>query len=123
MNVSNLCKTAIIAAMLGTGAVATAGNAQAQASFRFDYSDYDRYDRNGRYTTRECNRFGDCYTVTCNRAGRNCYRSNYYRSGYDNYRPGRYYVCDRFNRCAYTPYPRTYYQRNPRAGFSFGFSF
>lgn len=122
MKIMKLWKTAAIAALVGVGSLAAANSADAQARFRFDYN-------SGPSSYRECNRFGDCYTVTCNRNGRNCYRSNYYRSnnyygsGYNNYRPGRYWVCDRRNRCAYAPYPRSYYQRYPRAGFSFGFSF
>ena len=114
MKTSNLWKTATIAALLGLGTLATSGSAEAQPRYRYDYYSYSH---------RECNRFGDCYTVNCDRFGRNCYRSNYYGSGFNNYTRGRYYVCDRFNRCAYTPYPRAYYQRYPRAGITFGFSF
>jgi hypothetical protein len=116
MRLSNLWKTASVAALLGLGTLAIPQSADAQTRYRYD---------NYSYSHRECNRFGDCYTVRCDRFGRNCYRSDYDRSGFNNYnyRRGRYYVCDRFNRCAYTPYPRSYYQRYPRAGFSFGFSF
>src|ERR1043166_4506133 len=112
MKMSNLWKTATLATLLGLGAIATTGSAEAQA--RYPYS-------SGYTTHRECNRFGDCYTVRCDRFGRNCYSTNYYGSTYT-YPRGRYYTCDRYGRCAYTPYPRSYYERYPRAGFSFGFS-
>ena len=118
MKLAKLWKTATLAALVGIGGVASISSANAQATFQFNYNS------GGRYSHRECNRFGDCYTVTCDRWGDNCYRSNYSSSNFNyNYRRGRYWVCDRYNYCAYAPYPRDYYSRNPRMGFSFGFRF